>query len=252
MDWYKLLKLFIVCAGILAMSVLGVQYLLGGHVAEYIAQKGNYYFAGGTYDLGKAETWYRRALWLDPHAFEVRYRLADTLFIQGDFAEALKEINQVVDEAPDFARAYYVRGLIRGWMGGVDLDAAEEDFKKALSLRKDDIVNGIDTRWAIYNDLAWIQFQKGEYAEVEETTRAGLEKFPENPWLLNSLGLALMNLEKKQEAKDVFDKAIAAVEKLTLEDVRRAYPGNNPVEDKGLLDRIRTNIKFNKTLAVDN
>lgn len=208
-----------------------------------LSQRGAYYFNGGAYDLKKAKRYYRWALRLNTAVPLAHYKLADILMIEGRFDEALKEINKEIAEHPDFGKAYYVRGLIHGFSG--TLDEGERDFKKIIELGQADS----PTAWAVYNDLAWIQFLAGRYEDVAKTAGVGLSRFPDNPWLLNSLGLALINLEKKKEAEVTLKKALALAEKLTVEDVIRAYPGNDPANASEKRFSIITMIKFNLALT---
>lgn len=217
-------------------------------VSRYSASRGDYYFNGGAYDLKKAARSYTFALWLDARASRAHYQLGRIYFVEGKRDDALREINAELALRPNFGRAYYMRGLIEGFQK--NLDAAEADFKKILELGElDEHARKLDTTgWAVYNDLSWIQFQKGEYADVASTARAGLEKYPNNPWLLNSLGLGLMNLKKTKEAKAVFGEALAQAQKLTTEDARRAYPGNDPTGAEDKRQQIIQQIRFNQAL----
>lgn len=229
---------------LIALLFLGIVYAGGFNktIAAYAMRQGDYYFNGGAYDLTKAQSYYEWAIRFDPEIPLAHYRLADVYFIQRKEESALKHINVEIARNPEFGRAYYVRGLIYGFNG--KLDEAEQDFKTLLSLRPAE-----DTAWAIYNDLAWIQFQKGNFADVEKTAREGLTRFPSNPWLLNSLGLALLNSQKKEEAQIVFGEAVMHIEKLTLEDVRKAYPGNDPATAGQRREKMINTIKYNSTLA---
>ena len=206
-------------------------------------RRGNYYFNGGAYDLKKAARYYRAAAFFDTEETFARYQLSRIYFVNGKLQDALREADAAVALAPDFGRAYYMRGLINGFSN--KLDEAEADFKKILELGE--LEQGV---WAVYNDLSWIQFQKGNYANVEETARQGLELYPQNPWLLNSLGLALFNMDKKKEAKAIFKEAFQKAQELTVEDVRRAYPGNNPSETEKKRQAIIDQIRFNLTLVL--
>ncbi len=215
---------------------------------DFAMRKGRYYFNGGAYDLKKAERWYRAVLWFSSSMPLAHYQLSRIYFVEGRMEEALREVNKELKLRPMFGRAYYMRGLIDGY--AKNLDAAEADFKKILELGKlDEYAESLDaTGWAVYNDLSWVQFQRGEYGAVEKTARKGLEEYPHNPWLLNSLGLGLMNLKKTKEAKTIFDEALIQAEKLTAENVQRAYPGNDPQGAKEKRQTIIQQIRFNQAL----
>ncbi len=179
---------------------------------------GNYYFGGGGYDTTKAVTHFRAALVLDPMLEGPHYQLARIHFVQGDFYKATYEIDQEILLHPDFKRSHYVRGLIYGYSGR--LKEAEAEFKAFLAWKPES--------WAGNNDLAWIYFQEGKYREARDAARAGLIIAPDNPWLLNSLGVALLNTNDKEGAKETFDRALSVLDSMTEADWGVAYPGNDP------------------------
>ncbi len=199
---------------------------------------GNYYFGGGAYDTTKAESYYRKALELDPNLQGPHYQLARIYFVQGDFYTAETEINKEMELHPDYKRSHYVRGLIYGYSGR--LAEAGAEFKQFLKWKPDS--------WAGNNDLAWIYFQEGKYAEARDTARVGLTIAPENPWLLNALGVALLNLDDKNGAKEAFTKALAVLGSMSEQDWGKAYPGNSPeIYDDGLAkmkESIEQNLKL--------
>lgn len=180
---------------------------------------GHYYFGEGAYDLERAAKAYQRALAIDPRVPDAWHQLARIDFLRGDFHTALEKISRQIELHGDSLMAsYYVRGLINGYAG--NLEAAKADFKKFLAWDP--------TNWATHNDLAWIYFRRGAYAEVETMARLGLATNPANPWLLNSLGVALLNLGRRDEARQALLEAEAGASSLTLTDWQKAYPGNNP------------------------
>jgi len=238
-------RIVVVCV---VVCVAGFIIFIQKPATDFSMRRAGYYFNGGAYDLKKAERWYRTALWLNPSMPAAHYQLSRIYFVEGRTEEALREVNKELKMRPLFGRAYYMRGLIEGF--SKNLDAAEADFKKILELGKlSEYAESLDqSGWAVYNDLSWVQFQKGEYGDVEKTAREGLEKYPHNPWLLNSWGLGLMNLKKTKEAAAAFDLALKATQKLTVEDTRRAYPGNDPREAEDKRQQIIQQIRFNQAI----
>lgn len=205
---------------------------------------GNYYFGGSKeYDVLRAEYFYRQTLLKDPSYPRARFQLARTLFIKGDLYLAEREINTELKLYPDFWRSYYARALIRGYDG--NLLGAAQDFKEFLKWKPDS--------WAGHNDLAWVYFRLGDYQKVKDVALDGLDYAPDNPWLLNSLGVALINLDDKKGAVIALEKAQVGALGMTEEEWGASYPGNDPqIYGKGL-DAMRSSIKENLALlGVDN
>lgn len=203
-------------------------------------QIGNYYFGGGAYNLPTAERAFKKALEINSRALGPRYQLSRIYFLKGDFSRAFIEINTEIKNFPDFKRSYYVRGLINGY--AKNFPQATSDFEEFLKWDSQS--------WAAHNDLAWIYFQTGDYKSAERISREGLKWNPDNPWLLNSLGIALLNLNKKTEAKDVLKKALIEARKLKPLDWQKSYPGNNPVIAEEALKKMVENIEFNLSLVI--
>lgn len=204
---------------------------------------GNYYFGGlpgqgGAYDTAKAEKYFRDAIALGSTMEGLHYQLARVYFIYGDFYTAEAEINKELELHPDFKRSYYVRGLIYGYSN--KLPEAEADFKAFLKWKTES--------WAGHNDLAWVYFMKGDYKNSAATARDGLVSSPNNVWLLNSLGVALLNEGKLTEAKKALTDAMTFAEAMTPVDWGRSYPGNNPSVYGDGLDAMKASIKRNLDL----
>ena len=206
---------------------------------ELAFEIGNTHFNKERYDLAIAYSSYVRAIALDHDMLGPRYQLGRLAFLRGDFATAAAFINEELAIHPEFKRAFYVRGLIRGYAG--NLVGAEEDFKEFL--RWD------GKSWAGHNDLGWIYFLQGNFKEAERIAAEGLVLYPNNPWLLTTRGAALLNLGRTREAEDSFVAASVYAEQLTPRDWGRAYPGNDPaLYAKGLLE-MRNVIERNLALA---
>jgi len=179
---------------------------------------GEYYFNHGSYDITKAEYYYTRAITLDPRYLEAYYQRGRVFFIQGKFPRAFVDMRMVLNIDPEWKRAYYMLGLIHGYSG--ELDKAVTDFQAFLEWKPNS--------WAGHNDLVWVYFQQGNYAQAREVASDGLELSPENPWLENSLGVALMDLGNFDEAKIYFERALEHAKQLEPKKWGEAYPGNNP------------------------
>jgi len=245
--WFNQKRSRLVILGTLALFLIGGAFYFQGEIRTVLAKQaissGNYYFNGGAYDLEKAEFWTRAALFLDPKpTYNIHYQLARIYFSKNEYPKALKEINTQLAANPSNQRAYYVRGLINGFLG--NFNEAIRDFKK--------FVVWAPEGWAGYNDLSWAYYEAGQFKEAKEIAQRGLEKFPENTWLLNGLGAAEQGLKNYSEAEIWFKKAREAVKDLTVEEWRKAYLGDNPAASQASLQKFKDEIKYNLSLAVSD
>ena len=179
---------------------------------------GDYYFGRGAYDIARAKKYFQTTIALDERYPRAHYQLSRISFIQGNLNRALKEIDRELELYPDFKRSYYIRGLTYGYRK--ELEKAAADFEEFLRWKPES--------WASHNDLAWIYFQMGEYEKALRTAEEGLQYYSLNAWLLNSQGVALLNLERKDEARLAFEKALPLAMAMSPLEWGRAYPGNNP------------------------
>ncbi len=224
---------------------------------------GNYYFnttedQSGVYDLVQAETYFKKTLEYDTSFPWAMYQIARISFLNGNFYTALGQINEHIESSNSVSedlyllKGFYTRGLILGYMGR--LEDAAEDFLKYIEIQKEITLSTGTHRtdiWAGYNDLAWIYFQLGDFNLVKETTEEGLVYAPNNPWLLNMLGVAYLNLGEEIEAKKYLDQALLETKKLTPRDWSYAYPGNDPNIAPQALSAMITAIETNIELVAD-
>ena len=199
---------------------------------------GSIYFSPAAYNLDKAEFYFRKADALNPNATGILYYLGRIEFIRGDLNTSIFYMDRAIKIDADFEQAYYMRGLAEGYAGY--FPQAIRDFQTYTSMAPD--------QWAGWNDLSFVYFKAGKFKEAEDTARAGLEIFPDNPWLNNALGVALLNQQKFQDAEAYLQAALARFEQLTLTEWGSAYPGNNPISyESGLLEAVES-VKVNLTL----
>ena len=179
---------------------------------------GEYYFGAGAYDFEKSKYYFEKSISIDEKLPLAHYQLSRIYFITGDQKTALSEINKEIEYYPNFKRSHYIRGLVYGYSGKLDL--AVLDFKEFIAWKPE--------TWAGYNDLAWIYFQQGDFTNSYETAAKGLKYAPGNPWLLNTVGISLKNLGDSVGAKRAFEASLATINTLTPESWGKAYPGNDP------------------------
>jgi tetratricopeptide (TPR) repeat protein len=210
-----------------------------GAIADRLIAKGNFYFNGGAYDLGKAAKWYKLAMYADSNSSTAHYQLARVYFVQNKLAEAKSEIDKALSINPDGKRSYYVRGLINGYSG--NYQEAVSDFKKFTEMVPDE--------WAGYNDLAWVYYEMKDYENAREALEKGLTVKPENPWLLNGLGAVYNALGEFGKAEEALSKASSVADNLSIKDWGTAYPGNDASSAGWDLAKFRNDIRYNQDLA---
>lgn len=205
---------------------------------ELLVLVGSYHFSSASYDIKRATELFLDAIAQDERAPYAHYQLARIYFIGSQFALARTEINKEMSYNPKNPRNYYMSGLIAGY--AKDYDLAIAHFTKFTEL--------VPMSWAGHNDLAWVYFAKGDYANVKRVAERGLAADPNNPWLMNSLGLALMNMGDKEGAKAQFERALRYMKHKTPEAWGRSYPGNDPgIYKEGLnasVSSIEANLKL--------
>jgi tetratricopeptide (TPR) repeat protein len=210
------------CSIIKSGFVACAHYKLSGD-ARSAYECGNYYFGmygPHGYDIHLAEYYYTVATEKDPTLPDVWHQYARIAFLQGEYDTALARINRQFEHHGDeVVESYYIRGLIYGYAD--DHAKAEGDFKRYLQFDPNN--------WAANNDLAWIYFEQGKYAEAAALLEPVLKGMRDDqPWLLSTHAMAIYNLGMIDGARSELDRAKAAAAKLTPEDWMVAYPGNDP------------------------
>jgi tetratricopeptide (TPR) repeat protein len=184
------------------------------------------------YNIGLAKYFLNKANEETPTSGEegpaeyVNYQLSRINFIQGNLIDAIYFADRELHLHPENCRTYYIRGLTYGYMER--FDKAAEDFE---------IFNTacVFNSWAGHNDLAWFYFQQGDIKKMRSTIEKVITIYTTNPWIQNTYGLALLNSDEYEKAKEAFLRAKSAADAMTEKDWGRAYPGNNPrIYGKGL------------------
>ncbi|HEY4486956.1 MAG TPA: tetratricopeptide repeat protein [Candidatus Paceibacterota bacterium] len=212
--------------------------------AELAMQIGNHYFntdGNGNYNLAKARAAFEKALSIDSMVPDAWHQLARIDFLESNFGGALEKINTQIElHGNSFMASYYMRGLIYAYRK--EFGDAEKDFQTYIASDK--------KNWAAHNDLAWVYFEEGKYAEAKKVAQNGLLFNANNPWLWNMVGISLMNLGKLDAAHAALLKALEEVRVLDENDWHRAYPGNNPLLASQGLMKMRQSIEFNIGIIV--
>ena len=201
---------------------------------------GEYYFnhdpnyAGEAYDLQKAREYYTEAIMTDsPNNHMAWYQLGRIDFIEGKFLSALYKFDKYSEYAPLGAPSPdYMIGLVYGYKAKYSDDPG--DWERAAK-HFERFIEVAPIAWAPRVDLAWVYFASGKYEAMLPHLEEGLVHNPNNAWLHNMYGLALLNTDQKTKAREHFVLAEVAAAELTVADWGRAYPGNDPlVWDDGL------------------
>lgn len=215
---------------------------------------GNHYFdagVGGEYDLAKARHYYEQAIDASSTANErVWYQLGRIDFLEGNFDAAVDRFQTQIELFDDTEpRAYYMLGLTHAYNAlwhevPGEWERAEAAFRTYL---EHDAYNP----WARV-DLAWIYFSQGEYTEMLPLLETGLEYHPENAWLHNMYGLALLNTGSVDAARQHFERARKLAAALTPQQWGVVYPGNDPDSWSAGLASFQDAIEKNLELVADS
>jgi tetratricopeptide (TPR) repeat protein len=145
--------------------------------------------AGGE-DSGSAGADTRDQNASDPNSAEGVVDRGLALDRQGRFDEALVEYDKALTLRPDYARAYYDIGVVKGEKG--DEAGAIEAYKKAIALNYH--------KPYAYRNLAITLNEFGRYGETEEILRKGLVEFPNDCCIMLHLGHSLVGQRRFEEA----------------------------------------------------
>ena len=166
---------------------------------------------------------------------------AELLFQQANFLLMIRQLGQAIEAYwiltmfnPDYADAYYNRGLAYFYEG--DYDRAIADFDKAIELKPDDAV--------AYNNRGNAYADKGKYDRAIADFDKAIELKPDDAVAYNNRGAAYFK-------KGDHDQAIADFNKATDIDLDDAVAYNNrgnAYADKGGYDEAISD--FNKAIAL--
>lgn len=225
-----------------------VALTLGVKNTDTLAAIGSYYFnaaqEGGVYDPDLSLRAYQDLARIDPDFPGVYHQIGRILFVQYRLDEALTMIEKGIEYAENEDQrisALYMRGLIYGFREQPgDLARAESDFSEYTTR--------YPTVWGGFNDLAWVLLKQRKNQEAIEALEMYLLNNPSqenNPWILNSLGVALMNEGEFEKAEEILSRAETAAANLTEFEWQTAYSGNSPAGVDNKIDSFRASIGEN-------
>ncbi len=144
-------------------------------------QLGDYYFRQN--DPQRAIKEYEMAIKIDALLTPVYSNLATAYNMVGDNLKALKTLDHLLLLEPEYARGYYLRGLLQHEVG--DVNEAIADMEKSIQFD--------DLNFRAYYNLANLFFQNGNQAKAEKTMIRGLRLQPDSEDGRNLLRLIQSN-----------------------------------------------------------
>lgn len=232
-------KIFVIL-GLLMVMIAAFAYMKRGSIYMSLgtATFGSKFLGVRVYNTAVAEFFYTKAASLEHVPQWANYQLSRVNFINGKQYQAVKYADKELELYPENCRTNYVRGLAYAYDD--KLNSAIENFK-AFNICFPD-------SWAGHNDLAWFYFRQGDYVSAKKTIEQVINKYPTNPWIQNSYGVALMNSGDLSKAMYAFAAANRVASAMTESDWGSAYPGNDSgIYEEGLT-AMRDTIKKNMSL----
>jgi len=206
-------------------------------------QMADYYFDAGwvqvAYDINRAERLYKQVHSIDPTVAWVWYQKGRIAFLRSEYEKSLEYLQIYQDMTPEVKpKALYLQGVVQGFAGRPNV--ALQTLKTYYEYD--------NTSWYIYNNLAWVYFQLGQFDDMNIISATGLEMHPDNPWLLMNRSLALYNLGKVEQAKTFINQSYEQAVQLSQSDWSTTYPGNDPaIASMGLTEFLSV-VEANRSL----
>ena len=126
------------------------------------------------------------------------YIQANEMAKQGEYKGAIRDYDRVLEIDPDFADAYYNRGVAKVRLR--EFQEAIEDFDKAIDSKPDDIF--------CYLNRGVAKDQIKEFQEAIEDFDKAIDLDPKYPYSYVNRAIANAKLGEHKEAVEDFDKAI--------------------------------------------
>jgi len=132
---------------------------------------------------------------------KIHTELAGMYFSRNQFGVSLEEIDLALQADRNFAQAYNVRGLVH--MALLEDEKAEDDFKRSLSLDKNDS--------DAHNNYGWFLCQRDREKESISHFMAALKnplyRTPDRSFL--NAGICSRKIGKNKDAEEFFQRALA-------------------------------------------
>ena len=180
--------------------------------------------------LKSAEALARRAVALDGADADARSRLANALYRQGDYEGGLAEAERALAISPNLADAHGEKGAILIFSGRPKegVDALEQCIRldpgrSALRL----------------NQIALGFYFSRDYDAVVEAAKRAIRSYPDYPNTYRWLAAALGQLDRREEAKEALERAIAIAPVAFDMYIHTRPPWMRPIDHAHMLDGLR-------------
>jgi tetratricopeptide (TPR) repeat protein len=155
-----------------------------------------YYFRVN--EIDKSEEYDEKMLASRPGFLPAKMLKGEILASKRKWNEALAVFNQIIEQEPKAAQAYYYKGLAHFYKG--DMQVAKSSLNKAIEL------NAADYRSKVL--LADISLRMRDVDMAENLSKEVVEKLPDNPQAQSVLGLTFLAKGQLAEAEKAFRRMI--------------------------------------------
>ena len=174
-----------------------------------------------------------QALELNPKSTNTLIKRASVHFEKKDAESCFQDFEKAISINPDDADVYYHRGQAHFIMG--DLNGAMDDYKKSVELDSTvpfgvpflpffpfdgELMPTLYYFNPVLVQLAVIYFRTQAIQSSIDTFKSAVEKFPQYGDLYNYYGEVLTELQKYDEASDMFEKGKPTIIEATRKEER--------------------------------
>lgn len=157
-------------------------------------------------DPAAAADSYRQALNQEPDNPRYAYRLGSALREDGRFEEAIEYFEEAIEHKPDYARAWYEKGVALDGAG--EPRQAVDAFEQAIVANPRLRLAEHDPGGEHYHALADLYLRYRLHTHAADVYENGAKNNPDSPRLHHGLGVALMELDRHDEAIESFRAAL--------------------------------------------
>lgn len=140
----------------------------------------------------------------------------------GHLKKAMKQDSTLYDAYLGVGNYQYWSGRLSKYLRWLPFirDEREEGIQNVhLAIEK-----GAFSKWVSINSLAWIEYDREEYAEALHLFRLGLEPYPDSRFFIWGVGSCLFKIKRWRDAIEIYDRLLDSVLK------GKIYSGYNEAE----------------------